>query len=369
MTPPTKIALALIAVLIVGGIIVASSGNMPAVFHLPASSPQPSPTTSLATSPATDLATSPAKPSDLPILADRMPAFQGITKWWNTSDGQPLTPEKLKGKVVLIDFWTYSCINCIRTYPFIKTMYDRYADKGLVIIGVHTPEFAFEADPTNVGREIEKNGFKHPIALDPDYGTWNAYGNNSWPAEYFFDRQGRLRRVHIGEGKYDESEEAIRGLLAEGNVELAPMGTAVATPDFSQIGTNETYFGLARGSAFMGTPGRDGDNVAMRANDVVAPDKWTAGGTWTFHKEYVQTNSDGAVFRFNVQASKLHIVMDSADGKDKQIEVYVDGKKTGDLTVNSSTLYTVAEFAHGGRHTVELRIKQSGLRLYAATFS
>jgi thiol-disulfide isomerase/thioredoxin len=310
-----------------------------------------------------------AKASGLPILAQSMPAFQGITNWWNTPNNQPLTPDELKGKVVLVDFWTYSCINCIRTYPFLKTMYDRYANDGLVIVGVHTPEFAFEADPANVGREIVKNGLKYPIALDSSYGTWNAYGNQYWPAEYLFDRQGRLRETRFGEGQYDQSEMAIRSLLAESPVNLQPMGPAVPTPDFSKIQTGETYFGLGRGDAFMGSVGVEGKDMSFTLANNVDANKWTAGGTWQFQQEYVQADSADAQFRFNVSANELHIVMASADGKDKRIEVTIDGGATQQMTINASTLYTVARFPGAGRHTVQIRIIDAGIRFYAATFS
>ncbi len=308
-------------------------------------------------------------PSALPIYDSGMPAFQGITKWWNTPDGQPLTPESLKGKVVLVDFWTYSCINCIRTYPFLRLMQERYADQGLVIVGVHTPEFAFEADPANVGPEIAKNGLKYPIALDPKYATWNAYGNSYWPAEYLFDRQGRLRETHFGEGDYDASEAAIRSLLAEADVALAPAGEPVATPDFSLIGTRETYFGLGRGSAFMDRTGAEGEPHTYQAAAAVAADRWTAGGVWKFEREYAEADSKDAVFAFNVQAGALHIVLSSDDGQDKRIEVSVDGGAPQEMTVNAATLYTVARFPNGGRHTVRIRIVDPGVRFYAATFS
>lgn len=308
--------------------------------------------------------------SDLPIYDFQLPEFKGITKWWNTPDEQALTPEKLKGKVVLVDFWTYSCINCIRTYPFLRALQEKYVDKGLVIIGVHTPEFAFEADPNNVGREIAKNGLEYAVALDPDYATWNSYDNNSWPAEYFFDRQGRLRRVHLGEGEYDASEEAIRSLLAEKTgVELGPMGTGATTPDWSKIQTPETYFGLERGSAYMGTPGAEGEAVTLQAAKEVSANHWTAGGSWRWQRQYVQADSDGAVLLFNVQAEKLHIVMESVDGKDRTLQIYVDGKMTKIFTVNTSDLYDVAEFPDARRHTVEIRVMDAGVRFYAATFS
>lgn len=307
--------------------------------------------------------------SDLPVLAERMPEFQGISKWWQTPDGQPLTPESLKGKVVLVDFWTYSCINCIRTYPFLRTMWERYVDKGLVIVGVHTPEFAFEKDPANVERELKKNKLAWPIALDPDYGTWSAYNNRYWPAGYFFDRQGRLRHVHFGEGSYDESEMVIRELLEEDGAKLPSMGAAVQAPDFSKIRTPETYFGLERGAEFMGVPGKDGVTMNFTAANDVAEDRWTAGGKWTFHPEYAQGDSNGALFRFNVQANQLHLVLSSSDGKDKNIEIFVDGKRLKGMKVNASQLYDIASFPDAGRHTVEVWVMDAGVRFYAATFS
>ena len=308
-------------------------------------------------------------PSGLPVMADFMPAFTGITHWWNTPDGQPLTPEKLRGKVVLVDFWTYSCINCIRTYPFLKAMQEKYADKGLVIVGVHTPEFAFEAVPANVGDAIAKNGLLYPVALDPDYGTWNAYHNQYWPAEYLFDAQGRLRHVHYGEGEYDQSEQAIRVLLGEmAHAGLGDMAD-IATPDLSKINTPETYFGLSRGNAFSGTTGPSGKDATYTAGSSVQPNRWSADGTWQFQDEYVESRSVGAVFRMSVQADQMHIVMSSADGLDKHIEIYVDGTKTGEQVVNASQLYNIASFPDAKRHVVEIRIREAGVRFFATTFS
>lgn len=308
--------------------------------------------------------------STLPVYDLTLPEFQGITMWWNTPDGKPLTPALLKGKVVLVDFWTYSCINCIRTYPFLKSLYAKYADKGLVIVGVHTPEFAFEKDPKNVGAEIIKNGILWPVALDPDYATWNAYSNHSWPAEYFFDRQGRLRRTHFGEGEYDESELAIRSLLQENGVELSSMGeTVVSQPDFSKIQTLETYFGLDRGDAFMGTTGSIGADANYAMPETIRDNMWAADGTWRFFPEYVQTVSANARWSMSVQASKLHLVMASDDGKDKHLEIYVDGVKISEMTVNASALYDIAAFSDAARHTVEVRCSEPGVRFYTATFS
>ncbi len=251
---------------------------------------------------------------------------------------------------MLIDFWTYSCINCIRTYPFIKSMHEKYADKGLVIVGVHTPEFAFEAKPTNVEAEIVKNGFKHAIALDPDYATWNAYGNTYWPAEYFFDRMGRLRHTHFGEGEYETSEEVIRTLLGiVTEVQLGNVSDRIPVQDFSKIKTPETYFGRTRGDAKTGG--------------------WTTSGTWRFEPEYAETESADARFRMGVQAAKMHLVLESADATDKRLEIFVDGVKTRDLIVNRSTLYDIAAFSDAARHVIEIHMQDAGVRFYAATFS
>lgn len=309
-------------------------------------------------------------PSNLPILSNKMPDFSGITMWWNTVDGKPLTAEALKGKVVLVDFWTYSCINCIRTYPFLKSMYDKYGKDGFVIVGVHTPEFAFEKDPGNVGREIIKNGLKYPIALDPNYETWNAYRNSYWPAEYLFDRKGRLRHTKFGEGEYILTEGAIRSLLVESSdLALSPMGESVSTPDFSKIQTPETYFGLRRGNAFMGTPGSEAQPIDLVLSEQVGSNQWTIGGNWTFEAQNVISNTKNNIFKFSVQANQLHIVMDSVDGTDKHVSVYVDGIKTGDLVINQSELYNIAAFKDGERHVVEIHFDDAGVRLYSATFS
>jgi len=306
----------------------------------------------------------------LPVFNFSLPEFQGITHWWNTANNEPLTPEDLRGKVVLVDFWTYSCINCIRTFPFMREMHEKYGNNGLVIIGVHTPEFAFEANPDNVSREIEKNNLNYPVALDPDYKTWRAYSNRYWPAGYFFDHMGRLRRTHFGEGEYQESEEAIRSLLREAGYELDEMGmTDATTPDFSKIKTHETYFGLLRGREFTQSAGSRGEATAYSNAKTPTADRWNVEGTWTFEDEYVVAHSDDAKFFFNVQASKMHLVLESEDGAPKLIEIFVDGEKTRDITVQDAELYDIAEFPDAARHHVEIRIQDAGVRFFAATFS
>ena len=366
MQKPTIYALGALAILLAGAALISSTSKMPTSFS-------PNAPVNATTTSVTGIA------SSLPILfnfqngrSSQMPDFAGITKWWNTPNGVPLTPASLKGKVVLIDFWTYSCINCIRTFPFVQNMVKKYSDKGLVVVGVHTPEFAFEGEPDNVAAEIKKNGFTHPIALDANYGTWNAYNNQYWPAEYFFDRQGQLRHTHFGEGNYDENEQIIRELLEEQpGVQLDAMGAPVTSTDLSKIETPETYFGLAREAGFIANLGTDGKdkfyNCAL--GPPPGPDQWDLCGTWMFDQSYVEAKSTNAALTFSVQADKLHLVLDSADGSDKTVSVYVDGVKVQDLIVNRSTLYTAASFPDAKRHIVELRVLSPGVRFYSATFS
>jgi cytochrome c biogenesis protein CcdA/thiol-disulfide isomerase/thioredoxin len=301
-------------------------------------------------------ATTTGTPSDLPVLAPAMPPFLGISQWWNTENGQPLTPENLKGKVVLVDFWTYSCINCIRTQPFLKKIWDTYKNDGLVIVGVHTPEFAFEKVPANVDEAIKKAGLTYPIALDADYSTWNAYGNQYWPAGYFFDRQGRLRFTHFGEGNYDEQEQVIRELLAESKpLTEQPTGLDV-TPNFALTETPETYFGSARAERFT----QNFDNVGE--------DQWSTQGDWNVTSEYAASLAAGNRFRMNVQSNAMYLVLGAMDGGAKHLKITADGKALDPVTVTNRQLYTIAEFPNGGRHTIDVEIDDPGVEFYAATF-
>lgn len=294
--------------------------------------------------------------SNLPVLATRMPDFQGITRWWNTPDDQPLTAESLKGKVVFVDFWTYSCINCIRTQPFMKKIWETYKDDGLVIVGVHTPEFAFEKVPANVEEAFKKAGLEYPIALDPEFATWNAYNNRYWPAGYFFDRKGQLRFTHFGEGSYDEQEEVIRELLAEGTTLTDPMTGAGAVPRFDLTKTHETYFGSARSENFVSV------------FDEVGPNQWSTEGTWSVTPEYAASEQAGNRFRMNMESNAMHLVLGSMSGGSKRIKVIADGKTLDPITVSDRRLYTIARFPNGGRHTIDLEILDAGVEFYAATF-
>ena len=295
-------------------------------------------------------------PSLLPVLSEHMPEFTGISKWWNTENGQPLTPESLKDKVVLVDFWTYSCINCIRTQPVLKKFWDTYKDDGLVIVGVHTPEFAFEKDPANVDGAIKKAGLAYPIALDADYKTWNTYGNRYWPAGYFFDRQGRLRFTHFGEGNYDEQENVIRELLSEGETLTDKPTGADTTPKFELTATRETYFGSERAEHFT------------KNFDGVGENQWSTSGNWNVTGEYAASLDAGNKFRMNMQSNAMYLVLGAMDKGAKRVKIKADGKDIGTITVSDRQLYTIAKFPNGGRHVIDLEILDPGVEFYAATF-
>lgn len=322
--------------------------------------------------------------STLPILAPAMPEFQGISRWWNTPGDEPLTPESLKGKVVMVDFWTYSCINCIRTQPVLRAWWKAYEDKGLIIIGVHTPEFAFEKDPANVEKALRKAGLNYPIALDAAYGTWNAYGNRFWPAAYLFDRQGQLRYTHFGEGEYDTTEHAIRELLAEGSVNLDKPTGVDSTPEFEMIKTPETYFGASR---MRGLENLDsfqaGKDITYTIKSPKA-DFWSLGGSWRIEDERAIALAAQTVFQMDVNANAAHIVLGTTDGEPKTVRVRIDGadpkddQLTDDVTraedgsallhINGMDLYRIARFAEGGRHLIELTMQDANVAFYAATF-
>lgn len=305
--------------------------------------------------------------SNLPVLAAAMPEFQGISRWWNTTEDKPLTKEDLEGKVVMVDFWTYSCINCIRTQPFMRKIWETYKDDGLVIVGIHTPEFAFEKDPENVGEAIKKAGLEYPIGLDDRYATWNAFSNRYWPAAYVFDRQGRLRFTHFGEGDYEKQEQVIRELLTEGG-RLADEATGIdPTPNFQLTKTHETYFGFQRSERFQNVDQFKADtNVRYALRDVPA-DAWSLGGFWKITSEYAAGLEAGSRFRMNMESDAMHLVLGSMDGE-KRVRILVDGDAKETIIVKDKQLYTIANFPEGGRHIVELELLDGDVEFYAATF-
>jgi thiol-disulfide isomerase/thioredoxin len=288
----------------------------------------------------------------------RAPEFAGIVGWINS---EPLTLESLRGRVVLIDFWTYSCINCLRTLPYIKAWDDRYRASGLTIVGVHTPEFAFERVPSNVRENSRELGLRYPIALDSDYGTWNAWHNQYWPAKYLIDRRGHVRLYHFGEGEYDETEAAIRELLAESGEEL-PVAAALEDESPRGLVTPESYLGHARLARYVGTEIVPDVEQAYRPAFELADNELTYGGRWKVEDERAIAGA-GAVLRLDYRARNVYLVL---TGKGS-VRVLVDGKPERTVTVAGDKLYTLVERPEIDDHLLELRFSP-GVAGYAFTF-
>jgi len=260
----------------------------------------------------------------------RLPSLDGAVQWMNSP---PLTPADLKGKVVLVDFWTYSCINCLRTLPYIKAWAEKYHDQGLVVIGVHAPEFAFERDPANVARAIKQFGISYPVALDNDYAIWKAFNNEYWPAHYFIDAQGQIRHHHFGEGNYAESEEVIQTLLREtGAANIPAAATQVQgqgiqkAADSNETRSPETYLGYGRGERFVSGPVMQDAQATYTLPADLPLDGWGLSGAWTVGAERAQAAGAGGRITYRFHARDLHLVLGpSADGKPARFKVSIDG--------------------------------------------
>jgi cytochrome c biogenesis protein CcdA/thiol-disulfide isomerase/thioredoxin len=290
------------------------------------------------------------------------PAFRDIALWLNS---EPLQMKRLRGKVVLVDFWTYSCINCLRTLPHVRAWDGAYRDDGLVIVGVHTPEFAFEREPENVRRAVRDLGVEYPVALDNDYGTWSAWQNRYWPAKYFVDRTGRLRYAHFGEGGYEESERVLRRLLAEDpDARLVSEDIADETPSGEQ--TPETYLGYERLDRFVGpelVPDREAEYTIP---DYVPVHGVAYGGRWTVEGERIVAG-ENARLRLPFHAHDVFLVLGTSGGPGS-VEVSVDGERVGTVSVTVHDLYTLARIPGEKRdHVLDLRFSP-GTQAYAFTF-
>jgi len=262
----------------------------------------------------------------------RLPPLDGLGPWFNSP---PLTREQLKGRVVVIDFWTYSCINCLRSIPFVKSWDERYRKDGLVVIGVHAPEFAFEREPANVAKAIKDLGIRYPIALDNRYQLWRALQNNYWPAHYFIDAQGRIRYHHFGEGDYATSERVIRQLLAEAG--HAPSGASARArgsgaqiqADVGEINSPETYIGYARADRFVSPGGIARDQLKTYSNAALSLNDWSFEGQWLDSAQRAVALAPGAKINFRFHARDLHLVLGSSNGRPIRFRVLIDGKAPG----------------------------------------
>jgi cytochrome c biogenesis protein CcdA/thiol-disulfide isomerase/thioredoxin len=299
-------------------------------------------------------------PSHLPDYGPA-PDFHGVQAWLNTPDGGPLTIASLRGKVVLVDFWTYSCINCLRTLPYLETWYRTYARDGFVIVGVHTPEFAFEHVVSNVRNATHELGVEYPVAIDNRYGTWNAYGNEYWPAEYLIDARGDVREARFGEGDYSKTEDAIRSLLAERDASLpAAVHMADHTPRYGL--TPESYLGWRRLDRYAGSPLKPDEMARYELPFVLPASNLAYGGFWRVEKERIVAGKD-ARLRLHFFSRKVHLVL----GGRGTVDVYLDGRKIRRVEVTEDRLYTLVDQGRPADGRLDLRFSP-GLSAYAFTF-
>lgn len=324
-------------------------------------------------------AANPARAQDgpeLPVLGTA-PGFEGGTRWFNSP---PLTPASLRGRVVLVDVWTYSCINCLRTVPYLRAWHERYARAGLTIVGVHAPEFAFERSAGNVEDAIRREQIRWPVVQDNELAIWNAWGNQYWPTQYLVDTRGRVRTVAIGEGDYAERERNIRALLAEAGRDRVPSGAPVrprAERPGGHLITPESYLGAARATSF------DGDGVVPGSHDYPALPSASLptshlrfAGRWSVNQQRALAGT-GAALQVGFRARKVFLVL-SSPGRPRRVRVELDGAplpdrlagddvRDGWLTVRADRLYRLVELPATGDGTLTLR-PERGVRGYAFTF-
>jgi thiol-disulfide isomerase/thioredoxin len=281
------------------------------------------------------------------MMAMKAPEFPQDVRWLNSP---PIKLRELKNKVVLIDFWTYSCINCIRTLPYVKQWHERYKAEGLVVIGVHTPEFDFEKEFSNVERAVKEAGINYPVVMDSDYTIWSAYANNVWPRKFLINKDGHIVYDHVGEGGYKETEEAIQVALKEINSEIE---LPAPTEDEGSGGicyptTAETYLGSSRG----------------RQGSV-----WTVTGDWKTHTEYIEHIGGGTrdFLELHFEATEVNCVMEARNGSAK-ISLELDGKPYKDIEVRGAKMYHLVESPEYLRGTLKIFVRDPGFRLYAFTF-
>jgi thiol-disulfide isomerase/thioredoxin len=330
-----------------------------------------------------------AKPSDeanaeLPV-EELMPTLDGAQEWLNSP---PLTLEALKGKVVLVDFWTYSCINCLRSIPYVRAWAEKYRDHGLVVIGVHAPEFAFERNVANVKAALGTFKIGYPVAIDNEYKIWRSFENEYWPAHYFIDGNGKVRHHHFGEGEYDESEEIIQRMLKDAGNKDVPGGLvtvnasgAQAAADAGDVRSPETYVGYDRGNHFVSPGGAVSDKSHTYAAGEPQLNEWSLTGNWTVGPERAQLDEkDGSiVYRFH--ARDLHLVLGpSMENSKIRFRITIDGKAPGDAhgvdtdadgngEVTTQRLYQlVRSTGTVADHTFEIRFLDPGVQAYAFTF-
>lgn len=323
--------------------------------------------------------------ADMLPVEGTMPSLDGAVEWLNSP---PLTAERLKGKVVLVDFWTYSCINCLRALPYVRAWAEKYKDQGLVVIGVHAPEFAFEKIIGNVKKAVTDLKVDYPVAIDNNYKIWRAFNNNYWPAHYFIDAEGRIRHHHFGEGDYDESERIIQLLLSQAGhklksadlVNVSATG-AEAAPDMNRVKSPETYLGYERAENFVSPGGAVRDMRHTYQASVDELNAWGLTGDWTIANERASLDAPGGGIVYRFHARDLHLVLGpGSDGKPVRFRVTIDGKPPGNDhgmdtdadgngTVTGERLYQlIRQKGDIADHTFAIEFLDPGVRAYAFTF-
>ncbi|CAH1903832.1 Cytochrome c biogenesis protein CcdA [Candidatus Nitrotoga sp. HW29] len=315
-----------------------------------------------------------------------MPPLTGATQWLNSA---PLSSEMLRGKVVLVDFWTYSCINCLRTLPYLKAWDEKYRAQGLVIIGVHAPEFAFEKDQRNVQQAIHDLGITYPVVMDNQYVIWNAYKNEYWPAHYLFDTNGKIRHKHFGEGAYKETEQMIQTLLKETYpgvlvmndklVNVAGTGATAAAADTER--SPETYLGYARQKNLASPEALRKDVISTYSMPgVLQPNQWALQGKWLISEQSAALPTAGGAISYQFRGRDLHLVLGSRSDKPVRFKVTLDGvapgaNRGGDIdalgngTILQQRLYQLIR--HNGKigfHTFRIEFLDGGAEAFAFTF-
>ncbi|MET0350441.1 MAG: thioredoxin family protein [Rhizobacter sp.] len=316
-----------------------------------------------------------------------LPSLDGATAWIQSP---ALTPQDLRGKVVLVDFWTYSCINCLRTLPHVRAWAQKYRAHGLVVLGVHTPEFDFERDPANVLRAVRDLKIDYPVAVDSNFALWQAFGTRAWPTLYFVDATGKVRGQQLGEGRYEQAERMIQQLLREAgraNVPddlVSPRGDGTqAAPAPVPAASGETYVGADRAQGFTSANGRlrAGRPEAYVPATSLRTNQWTLGGTWNVGGEYAQADQKGGRIAYRFRARDLHLVLGPVqDGRPVRFRVRIDGQPPKDDhgsdtdadgfgQVDAQRLYQlVRQRSSGTDRLFEIEFLDPGVRAYAFTF-
>lgn len=303
----------------------------------------------------------------------KAPEFRGIVNWLNS---EPLTIEGLRGKVVLIDFWTYTCINCIRTLPYVTSWYEKYKEQGLIVVGVHTPEFEFEKQTQNVENAIQDYSITYPVAQDNNYETWDAYNNRYWPAKYLIDKDGNIRYFHFGEGKYDETEKAIQSLLEESGQEVNQETLILEDQTPTTRLTPETYLGFLRMDRFVSPQPIESNTFTLPPN--LGENQWGFEGMWTIGPEDSKSGDD-AVLQIHFNANKVFLVITPNKAGD-QIKVFLDGNMvdtsnsgkdvaSGVVTLDTDRLYELIDLkGNQGNHILRLEFPDNNTSVFAFTF-